>query len=144
MDLLNQMKRLDAKNNIFITGDMHTSLASDVFDTAPGIARKELIPSETTYFGVEFLGSSVNKANLDERIERAVREWASLLSPPIHWAFQQLLYGSNPHMHYWESLEHGYGIMRITPDRVRFEFRWQEFRKAGVSSRLGKCSSHVR
>ena len=34
--LLAQMKRLDAKNNLFITGDMHMSLANDVYDTAPG------------------------------------------------------------------------------------------------------------
>ena len=34
--LLAQMKRLGAKNNLFITGDMHMSLANDVYDTAPG------------------------------------------------------------------------------------------------------------
>ena len=56
-----QMKRLGAFNNIFITGDMHISLAADVMDTADGVGPPSVRPSSTTRFGVEFLPSSMSK-----------------------------------------------------------------------------------
>lgn len=58
---LAQMKRLNAFNNIFVTGDMHISLAADVSDTADGVGPPSVRPGTTTRFGVEFLPSSMSK-----------------------------------------------------------------------------------
>ena len=48
-----------SNNNLFLTGDMHMALTTDIYDTMLGIVPLSDKPSTTTRYGVEFLPTGV-------------------------------------------------------------------------------------
>mmetsp|Transcript_6114 Transcript_6114/g.7378 ORF Transcript_6114/g.7378 Transcript_6114/m.7378 type:complete len:136 (+) Transcript_6114:646-1053(+) len=119
----------------------HIALASNIVDTAPGVGPAETTPDETTHFGVEFLSSSVSKGNLDERVKSDFGlsdKLSYMLMPTIQFIFETILYDSNDHLKYFETVHHGYGILDITQDKVDFSFQQQDHLVAGVASHKAK------
>lgn len=57
---LRMLREHDASNNnLFLTGDMHMALTTDIYDTMLGIIPLSEKPSKTTRYGVEFLPTGV-------------------------------------------------------------------------------------
>ena len=107
------------QNLVALTGDLHTFLAGylkPVFDdlSAPPV-------------GVELMVGSLTSANFAEEIESAV----SLPSAPVPAKqfgvppnlLAPLIQGLNPHIQYWDSSTHGYGVLTLTPTLLTCEFK---------------------
>lgn len=72
---------------------------------------------------------------MDEYVTNAV---GSVLVPIVKWLFEATMYNSNPHFKFFESHEHGYGIVDVTPEKAVFTWRFQSFDVAGTPSKIGK------
>jgi alkaline phosphatase D len=98
-------------NNIVVSGDLHMSFAINL--TKDPFNRK--IYKRSTgkgAVGVEFLPSSISRGNFDEQgVPVSVIPTAQTLSKR-----------ANPHHVYCEFMQHGYGILDITPERSIAEF----------------------
>jgi alkaline phosphatase D len=119
--ILQTVKDRDVKNVVLITGDIHSFVASEltVDFTAPTVNLPPTNPPTTTPrpeasppVAVSFVGGSVTSANLAE-----LGTFGSASLPPINvvtYAIQQ----SNPHIKYFNSQDHGYCVVEVTPERV--------------------------
>lgn len=116
--LLQQLKRHDKQwNNVWASGDLHMSLAADVRAVDP------LVYDSLAYgerFGVEMLSSSVSRNNLDEIVAYYGMP-AGFIPAAIDLATLMLMQ-FNPHFRYFDSTEHGYGLLYFTPQNVTAEF----------------------
>ncbi len=90
------------KNTILVTGDSHMSFASNLVKDGQDL-------------GVEFLPTSVTRGNLDEAVH-------AFLAKLVKGTFEAAVKGFNPHIRYFESEKHGYGLVNITTAGVNCEF----------------------
>lgn len=90
------------QNTVIVTGDAHLSFACNV-------------EHDKTPVGVEFLPSSVSRGNLDENIAVFL---ANLLKGLVEGAVRFF----NPHIRYFESEAHGYGLVDFKPEQTTCEF----------------------
>lgn len=108
--LLNYISGLGMDNFIYLSGDLHLSMATDVcvdpfngpYDPNTGIGAQ----------GVEFLASSITRGNFDEY------GIPGFLIPGIKLASDAI----NEHHVYIDLTEHGYGILDVKPDSAIAEF----------------------
>jgi alkaline phosphatase D len=119
--ILQAIKDRDVKNVVLVTGDIHSFVASEltVDFAAPTVNLPPTNPPTTTPrpetsppVAVSFVGGSVTSANLAEQLS-----FGNVALPPIQvvtYAVQQ----SNPHIKYFNSQDHGYCIVEVTPERV--------------------------
>ncbi len=94
-------------NNIVLSGDLHFFMATDMAI----YPLNENMYNPLTGFGsvgVEFMGGSMSRGNLDEA------GYAATLSELL----LELSFDLNPHHVYANLIDHGYGTLRITPDDV--------------------------
>lgn len=106
------LQREKLENTLILTGDAHMAFASDIEHEKEGVA-------------VEFLPSSVSRGNLDETI-------ASALSGVAAAVFEGLVKAANPHIRYFESRTHGYGLLDLSQERAVLEFWSVDHREAIV------------
>ncbi len=107
------------KNLVAITGDLHTFLA--------GYLKRNFDNPFESPIGIELMVGSITSANFAEVIESTLDLPSSpvpakqmgvppnLLDPTIRAA--------NPHIKYWDSSTHGYGVLTITPALLTCEFK---------------------
>ncbi len=103
--LLGHLKDNSIDNNIFISGDLHFSMAMDVpinpldsLDYNPETGEGSV--------GVEMMGGSITRGNLDEfGYDAGIADLLVSLSMNL-----------NPHHVYEELIKHGYGVLTIRPD----------------------------
>lgn len=108
-EILSYLADNGINNNVFIAGDVHMAFVSDL---APD-------PFGPDYNGetgagsvaVEFLPTSMSRGNLDELLGGSLGSFAGPL-------VEDLLVGVNPHIQYYESISHGYGLMTFREDSV--------------------------
>ncbi|HEY1213532.1 MAG TPA: alkaline phosphatase D family protein, partial [Bryobacteraceae bacterium] len=117
--ILGAIKKAGVQNVIALTGDLHTFLA--------GYLKTDFNNPFESPMGIELIVGSVTSANLAEGIVSAVplpscpipaKQFGvppNLLEPQIR--------DNNPHIHYWDSSTHGYGILDITPARLVCTFK---------------------
>jgi alkaline phosphatase D len=117
--LLNAIQSAGVKNFIALTGDLHTFLAGYLKPNFDNIFASPM--------GIELMVGSISSANLAEDIESGV----DLPSHPLPGkqfgvppnALQPLIRLNNPHIQYWDSSTHGYGILDITPAQLVCTFK---------------------
>jgi alkaline phosphatase D len=125
--LLQHIGANNIQNCMVISGDAHISMAADLaispldsmtYDSASGYGS----------LGVEFLPSSITRGNLDE----------SGISPNNANGLAQLSVNVNPHHHYMEVVQHGYGLLTIRPDSIVAEFWYSPILQVSNSEILGR------
>ena len=117
--ILGAIKKAGVQNLVALTGDLHTFLA--------GYLKTDFNNLFESPMGIELMVGSVTSANLAEGIEAAV----PLPNCPVPAKqfgvppnlLEPLIRVNNPHIHYWDSSTHGYGILDITPARLVCTFK---------------------
>ncbi len=125
--LLSHLKDNGIDNNIFISGDLHFSMAMDI----------PLNPLDSTDYnpetgegsiGIEMMGGSITRGNLDENgYDSGLADLMVSLSMSL-----------NPHHKYEELVEHGYGLLKIRPDTTYGQFWHSDILSFVNQENLGK------
>lgn len=112
--ILSYLQHRDIRNVVFLTGDIHSSWASDiarnVFDTAdytPSTGKGSL--------AVEFVTPSISSANLNELMNKPPRSPESI-------GTEALLQGGNKHFKYIELDSHGYTVLSLDSTSVQTDW----------------------
>ena len=102
-ELLARIGELEVPNVVVLSGDVHVGLAAELAEdqTMPPVA-------------VEFVNTSLTSQNLDDKMGWAPRT-DSL-------AIEAALLAGMPHLRYADMDSHGYSIVEVDRDRVRFEW----------------------
>lgn len=102
-DLLRVIGELDPPNVVVLSGDVHIGLAAELAEnpTMPPVA-------------VEFVNTSLTSQNLDDKMGWAPR------SDSV--AIEQVLLGALRHIRYLDLDSHGYSIVDLDRERLRFEW----------------------
>lgn len=118
---------LDRRNNVFVSGDAHISMAMDL----------AIDPFDTLQYdhvtggggvGVEFLPTSISRGNFDEQgLSVALAEAAVSISMQV-----------NPHHVYMEVIQHGYGVLNINKDSITAEFWYSPILQPTTTETLGQ------
>jgi alkaline phosphatase D len=101
--LIEAIGELDVQNVVVLSGDVHVGLAAELAEDPhmPPVA-------------VEFVNTSITSQNLDDKMGWAPRT-ESL-------ALEATLLGGMPHLRYIDLDSHGYSIVDVNRERVRFEW----------------------
>ncbi len=117
--IFDAIRSASVKNFIALTGDLHTFLAGYLKHTFDN-------PFESP-LGIELMVGSISSANFAEEIEsvlplpsrpvpaKQMGVPPNLLEPAIRL--------SNPHIQYWDSSTHGYGVLTLTKAQLTCEFK---------------------
>jgi alkaline phosphatase D len=117
--ILNAVHSSGVKNFVAITGDLHTFLA--------GYLKRDFDNPFESPVGIELMVGSISSANLEEDIESELE----LPSSPVPAKqmgiapnlLEPVIRAANPHIHFWDSSTHGYGVLTITPTQLTCEFK---------------------
>ncbi len=117
--ILNAVKHGHIKNFVAITGDLHTFLA--------GYLKTDFDNPFESPVGVELMVGSISSANFEEDI-KATLELPSAPVPAKQMGIapnllDPVIRAANPHIKYWDSSTHGYGVLTITPTLLTCEFK---------------------
>lgn len=102
-------------NVVMLSGDSHLSMAMDLSRESTNSALYDPATGRGS-LGVEFMPPSITRGNFDEA------GFPSFLTPV-------LIQGSileNPHQQYIELVQHGYGLLTITPDTTTAQWWFSE------------------
>ncbi|MBE3551895.1 MAG: alkaline phosphatase D family protein [Kyrpidia tusciae] len=150
--LLSQIQQAGVKNFVALTGDLHTFEANII------PSNFHLLPQGKP-IGIELMTGSITSSNLKEMVEQALfgrpasscplpKEVAQelvkhLLSPAQQWTeksisefidkFTGILHVENPWIKWFESTQHGYCILDISPSRLT----WSAYSAGDIRSRSG-------
>ncbi len=105
--VLDAIRGAGRRNVVFLTGDIHTSWASDIPENAADY------PGAGTV-ATEFVVPSVTSANIDELLGVPPRS----ASP----ALEEVVRSTNRHVRFVELDSHGYGVLEVTPDAALMEW----------------------
>lgn len=130
--LLTSIRDAGVQNVVALTGDLHTFLA--------GYLRVNFNNPFDPPVGVELMVGSISSANLAEGITSAI----DLPSQPVPCKqfgvppnlLDPLIRANNPHIRYWNSSTHGYGILTMTPAQLQCEFKAVTTIKSPTGARL--------
>ncbi|MEV0941302.1 alkaline phosphatase D family protein [Micromonospora wenchangensis] len=104
--LVDHLRATGTRDVVFLTGDIHTSWASEVTTRSTGL---------TNPAAAEFVVPSVTSDNLDDALGLPAGNGLSLLGAT-------LLRSTNPHVKWTELDGHGYGVLEVTPQRCRMDW----------------------
>ncbi|NJC71488.1 twin-arginine translocation signal domain-containing protein [Planosporangium thailandense] len=122
--LVNFLRANRVSNVVFLTGDIHSSWASE-------LTTRTTVQSPTA---VEFVVTSVTSDNVDDFTH----------TPPdtLSLAIAGVLRAANPHVKWAELDQHGYGVLDVTPDRCRMDWYFVTDRtKADAGAYLARSFS---
>lgn len=105
--LLDAIVRAGRRNVVFLTGDIHTSWASEIPVDPAGY------PGAGTV-ATEFVVPSVTSANIDELLGIPPRT----ASP----ALEEVVRSTNRHVRFVELDSHGFGVLEVTPEAAQMEW----------------------
>lgn len=118
---------LGRRNNVFISGDAHISMAMDLaIDPFDSIQYNK--STGVGGVGVEFLPTSIARGNFDEMG----------LDPGLVGAAVFLSKSVNPHHVYMELVQHGYGVLNISKDSITAEFWYSPILQVSGTETLGQ------
>ena len=100
-------------NFIVISGDVHMSFLMDLSREPRNSAAYNGETGEGA-LGVEFIPASISRGNFDE----------SGVAEPIANIAADISGGINPHHQFTNFIDHGYGIIKITPDTLTAQIRY--------------------
>lgn len=102
-ELLDVISKLPESNVVVLSGDVHVGLAAELAET----------PSEPPV-AVEFVNTSLTSQNLDDKMGWSLRKESLEV--------EQALLAGMPHLRYIDLDSHGYSIVELDRDRLRFEW----------------------
>ncbi|MEO8273019.1 MAG: alkaline phosphatase D family protein [Chloroflexota bacterium] len=102
-EVLDRIEHLGVSNVVVLSGDVHVGLAAELAEE-PGLPP----------VAVEFVNTSLSSQNLDDKMGWARRAD----SLPI----EEALLAGLPHLRYLDLDSHGYSIVEVDRDQVRFEW----------------------
>lgn len=102
-ELLDAVSRLPVSNVVVLSGDVHVGLAAELAET----------PTEPPV-AVEFVNASLTSQNLDDKMGWGLRK-ESL-------AIEQAFLEGMPHIRYVDMDSHGYSIVELDSEELRFEW----------------------
>jgi alkaline phosphatase D len=102
-EVLDAISKLTPANVVVLSGDVHVALAAELAET----------PSEPPV-AVEFVNTSLTSQNLDDKMGWTMRT-ESL-------AVEEALLAGMPHLRYVDLDSHGYSIVDVDPEEIRFEW----------------------
>jgi alkaline phosphatase D len=115
--VLGYLKDSGTENTLVITGDAHLSFAANLdIDGSP--------------VAVEFLPTSVTRGNLDEQVKDAFESIAAL-------GFEAATRLFNPHIKYFESRSHGFGLVDLKEGGATLEFWYVPHEELSDQCRFG-------
>lgn len=144
------------RGTIFVSGDAHGNLGSDVVESidvlsgyepgplvrnprngsTPENERAGYVHSATgnssavnardRAVAVEFAPSSMGRGGADELVKNGNPSSSFASQVAGARTLESLLAGLNPNMQFLEWVDHGYGIVDLTTERAIFEFWWQD------------------
>ncbi|MBH25041.1 MAG: hypothetical protein CMH57_11405 [Myxococcales bacterium] len=125
----------EADDNLILSGDLHFTIAADLVDrpTDPMDLYDPATDAERSV-GVELLATSISRGNFDEQLCSGRCDEGNL---NIITVVQQELAVVNPHIAAAELIEHGYGVLDITAERVTAELWYSPIREPSRDERLG-------
>lgn len=103
--LFDAIARHKVKNVVAVTGDIHMSFANDLYQKANGDLAGRRV-------GVEFIGTSISAANVDDIVFDAV----GLRLPekdPLFSTASRAIRTANQHIKYLEMARHGYAVVEV-------------------------------
>jgi alkaline phosphatase D len=102
-ELLRAIGELDPPNVVVLSGDVHVGLAAELAEDPhmPPVA-------------VEFVNTSLTSQNLDDKMGWAPRTDSVVI--------EAALLAGMPHLHYVDLDSHGYSVVDLDRDRLRFEW----------------------
>ncbi len=109
----------NVSNFVALTGDLHTFLAGYLKPTFDNIFSSPV--------GIELMVGSISSANLAEGIESAV-DLPSCPLPAKQFGvppnlLDPLIRANNPHIQYWDSSTHGYGLLTLSSSQLTCIFK---------------------
>ncbi|GAB1692998.1 alkaline phosphatase D family protein [Krasilnikovia sp. M28-CT-15] len=104
--LVDSLRAHHTGNVVFLTGDIHTSWASELTTKDTGANNPA---------AAEFVVPSVTSDNLNDFLHTSAGGPLSLLAA-------DLIRGTNPHVKWTELDGHGYGVFEVTTDRCRMDW----------------------
>lgn len=114
-------------NVIFISGDMHVSIAAEVAIDPNDSINYNKETGDGSY-AVEFMPTSIGRGNFDERG----------FSGPLLNIVYDVSNTFNPHHRYIDIIEHGYGILHLKKDSSIAQFWYQDILSVNEIETLGK------
>ncbi len=126
--LLNFLEQNNLKNNIVISGDAHLSFMMDLTTDPNGLYGKYDTLTGTGAVGIEMLGSSISRGNLDE---------ATGISGSILDFIETATLNTNPNFIFADMVSHGYGILDIKQDSVVGEFYFSDILNESSAETFG-------
>jgi len=123
--IINFIQENDVKNVVFVTGDSHASWA---FEVPTSI--EDYKTDSTSVVAVEFAGTSVSSANYDENVSMdTVLMIQQMYTDPA----------KNPQLKFNNLHDHGYFILRLTPEEATAEYHYVSTVKAkDATEKVGK------
>ncbi len=117
--ILNAVKHGNIENFVALTGDLHTFIA--------GYLKTDFSNPFESHVGVELMVGSLTSTNFAEEIEAALPS-LSRPAPAKHTGVAPALLApvvraANPWIRFWDSATHGYGVLTITSEQLRCEFK---------------------
>ena len=114
-------------NVMFLTGDMHISLAMDLPIEPKNSTTYDPITGAGSV-AVEFMPTSISRGNFDESgVSGAVADVAVSLSQ-----------GENPHHVFMEVIQHGYGVLVVRPDSAVAQYWYNPILQQSNQQTLGQ------
>eukprot|EP00924_Labyrinthula_sp_SR-Ha-C_P002840 augustus_masked-scaffold_13-processed-gene-8.21-mRNA-1 protein AED:1.00 eAED:1.00 QI:0/-1/0/0/-1/1/1/0/666 len=108
-------------NNIFITGDSHFTVLSNVFPFETEKYSTLFDERTEDKLGVEFLPSSGTRGNIDEKVDEIIGFGVdTFINKFISRVIRDVVIESNPQFHEHESNSHGYGRIDINLEKAAF------------------------
>ncbi|MBL4607374.1 MAG: alkaline phosphatase D family protein [Pseudomonadales bacterium] len=108
--LMEQVKTQNIENLVVLTGDLHSTIASylkEEYDNQP-------ISEENPPLGVEFMAPAITSASLGNEI---LKNNPEMVKEKLLQSMAYLLVrGSNVHIRYFDSVNHGYSTVEFTPN----------------------------
>ncbi len=102
-ELLDVISKLPESNVVVLSGDVHVGLAAELAET----------PSEPPV-AVEFVNTSLTSQNLDDKMGWSLRKESLEI--------EQALLSGMPHLRYIDLDSHGYSIVELDREQLRFEW----------------------
>lgn len=126
-NIVETIKDSSINNVIFISGDMHVSIAAEVAIDPNDSINYNKETGDGSY-AVEFMPTSIGRGNFDERG----------FSGPLLNIVYDVSNAFNPHHRYIDIIEHGYGILHLKKDSSIAQFWYQDILSVTEIETLGK------
>ncbi|MFY1669438.1 alkaline phosphatase D family protein [Plantactinospora sp. WMMB334] len=105
-ELVDHLRANNTRDVVFLTGDIHTSWASELTTRSTGIQNPA---------AAEFVVPSVTSDNVDDFLNLPAGNALSRLGV-------SLIRSTNPHVRWTELDGHGYGVVEVTPQHCRMDW----------------------